>query len=140
MLVDHADAQRVRIVRRMDRALAPVHGNLPRSRFIEADQAFHQRAFSGTVLAQQRMERPGFDMHRYVVERGERAEALGHAGHLHVERMVEHDLVLGLHAHHLIFGHQALALIASIMAVESATAPNTPPCIVTIFSAARWLP
>src|SRR5882762_8270124 len=30
--------------------------------------------------------------------------------------------------------------IASISALDVDTAPNTPPCIVTIFSAARWLP
>ena len=83
------------------------------------------------------MERARGDVHGDIVERGERAEALGHAGDLHLERMVEHDLVLGLEPHQFRFGHQAVDLIASITAVELPTAPNTPPCIVTIFSAAR---
>ena len=34
------------------------------------------------------------------------------------------------------FGHD----IALMNACESATAPNTPPCILIILSAARWLP
>src|SRR6266404_325700 len=134
MLIDHADAKRVRIMRRIDSAFAPVYRDLPGGWLVETDQAFHQRALTGPVLAQQRMEGSRRHMHRHVVECCERTEALGHAGNVYLERMVEHDLVLGSEPHHFRFGHQAIALIT---AADSATAPNTPPCIVTIFSAAR---
>src|SRR6185369_16045932 len=48
------------------------------------------------------------------------------------------DRMVGLDADHFAFHHAPPMAFSSFF--ESATAPNTPPCIVTILSAARWLP
>ncbi len=61
------------------------------------------------------MEAAGLHLHRHVVERRQGAEVLGEAEQL--ERGGRHE-------------------IAFNTAAELATAPNTPPCISTIFNAA----
>ena len=116
MLVDHAQPQLVRLARMGNRHLPLVQQDLALVGGVVAHGALHQRALARTVLAQQRMEGAGFDLHRHVVERGHRAEALGKADQLEGRR--------GRHAS------------AFRTAAEWATAPKTPPCISTIFKAA----
>ena len=70
----------MRGARIVDRVLlAPIDQHLALVRPVVAHDAFDERALAGAVLAQQRMEGAGRDLHRHVVERGELAEALGHA-------------------------------------------------------------
>ena len=130
MLVHHADAEGVRVVRRPDVALATAHGDLARVRLVIADQAFHQRALAGAVLAQERRERARLDAQGHSVESGEVAEALGHAEDFDVDGA-------SLTARpHVGDRHQAGSRMAAMKSVERDTAPKTPPCIVTILIAA----
>ena len=46
---------------------------------VEAHHAFDERRLAGAVLAEQRVECPGGNLDRDVVERGEAPESLGHA-------------------------------------------------------------
>src|SRR5690242_1537627 len=115
----------------MDLDLAAVQQDLPLVGGVVAHGALHQGALARAVLAQQRVERALLHPHRHIVERRQGAEALGEAHQLErrcafVRR--ERRGADGVHA------------TASITAAELATAPNTPPCISTILSAARWLP
>ena len=59
MLVHHADAERVGVVRRSDVTLATGHGDFAGVRLMIADQTFHQGALAGAVLAQERAEAAG---------------------------------------------------------------------------------
>src|SRR5258706_12401749 len=94
------------------------------------DEAFHQRALPGAVFPEQRVEGSGLHVERDVVERGDGAEPLRHAEHLDLERAAVGDGG----------GHHPSLPSASRRAADGATAPKTPPCIVTILIAARWLP
>jgi len=128
MLVHHADAEVARDHGRGDVVLAAVDQHAALLRALVADDTLHERALAGAVLAQQRMHGAGRDGERHLVEGGEAAEALGElvggqcecAGRRRQRARQE-------------LGHAS----ASMSAPELATAPNTPPCIVTIFSAAR---
>ena len=51
MLVHHADAQRVRVLRRADRTFEVVDEDFAAVGLVEADQALDQRALAGAVLA-----------------------------------------------------------------------------------------
>src|SRR5580765_8963060 len=95
-----------------------------------ADQTFHQGALAGAVLAQERHERARPNAQRHIVERGEGAEALGHAEDLDCDRTA---LTPRRRAD---ARHQADSRMAAMKSVERDTAPNTPPCIVTILIAA----
>ena len=77
----------------------------------------------GDTPAEQGVEGAGGHLEGDVVQRGERAEALGHPEDLDAERAA------GL-------GH-ASPFTAAMKSADGATAPNTPPCIVTILIAAR---
>ncbi len=131
MLVDHADAQRMGVVWRADLALPLPHYDLPGVGRLEAHQAFHQGALPGAVLSQQRVEGARRHPHGDVLERGEGAEALGHADHLDRHRALAVERAFRRDPH-----HPRAPSVAST-ASERATAPKTPPCIVTILSAAR---
>src|SRR5260221_300751 len=128
MLVDHAEAERRGIARAGDLGLPAVDQHLAGGRAIEAHHALHQRRLAGAVLAEQRVERAGRHLDRDVVERRESAEAHRHADRLDADGR----------------GRRSLAGMAhgsrSTTEAERAMAPNTPPCIVTILIAARWLP
>ena len=124
----------MRVVRRTDLALSPRDHDLPGVGGVVTDEALDQRALSRPVLPQERVERAGRHAQGHVVEGDQRAEALGHADDLDVERWRQNGAVLAAVARH------ACPATASTRAVDRATAPNTPPCIVTILIAARWLP
>src|SRR5206468_11682249 len=92
---------------------------------LETDDALHQRALAGAVLAQQRMKAAGGDLDRDILERGKGAEALGHVQALDLERRLWRCGRRGNQ-------HAATAIAgatASSSAAEFATAPKTPPCI-----------
>src|SRR5882724_7727194 len=97
---------------------------------VVAHGAFDECALAGAVLAEQRMKGARLDRHRDVVERGQPAEPLGKADQVERRRALVRRQVRGADRH----------AIALRRACELATAPNTPPCISTILSAARWLP
>ena len=77
------------------------------------------------------MEGARGDARRHVLEGGDAAEALGHADDLHADGAIR-ALACGVGV-----GHQASAATTGTRSVERATAPNTPPCIVIILTAAR---
>ena len=79
MLIDHADAERLRVARIAHRDLAPVERERALVRRIEAHDAFDQRRLARPVLAQQRVERASRRLERDIVQRREGAETLGHA-------------------------------------------------------------
>ena len=101
-------------------ASAPPTRTAPCVGLVVAHDALDQRALAGAVLAEQRVHRARPQLQRDGVERDQRAEALGQATRLQGERLA-HDS-------------------ASSSAREVVTAPKTPFCILTIFSAAAWLP
>src|SRR5262249_24757178 len=127
---DHADTDGVRVVRRSDLALAAAHDDLARVGRVVSDQALHEGALAGAVLAQERRERAGRDAQRDAVERREGAEALGHAEHFDVDGPPLSGRRRGGSRHHAGFW------IAAMKSAERDTAPKTPPCIVTILIAA----
>ena len=83
---------------------------------VEPHDALDQRRLARAVLAEQRVDAAGLDPQRDVVERRQRAEALRHARRLEGEGA----------------GHGSAAITPSAFD----TAPNTPPCILTILIAA----
>ena len=129
MLIDHAEAERVRGARIADDLLPVVDHQLAVVGLVIAHDAFDQRRFAGAVLAEQRVERAGPDLQRNLVERGELAEALGHVDRFDAEGFL-HAVGDGSRRADQ-RGHLAHAM-ASMNFAESDTAPNTPPCILTI--------
>ncbi len=122
MLVDHADAERLGVARVAHDRLLPVDQELAAVGLVEAHDAFDERRLAGAVLAEQGVERARRHLDRNVLQRLQRAEGLAHADRL------ERGRADGGHG------------IASMKGFDEPTAPNTPPCIVTILIAARWLP
>src|SRR5258707_4603349 len=120
----------MRLARMGNGDLAAVQQDLAFVGLIVAHGTFHQGALAGAVLAQQRVEGAGLDADRDIVERGQRAEMLGKADQLQRRRTLVGNMDGADHTHDM----------ASMMAAELPTAPNTPPCISTLLSAARWLP
>jgi hypothetical protein len=76
MLVYHAEAERVRVVRMRNRTRLPVDENANCVGVVISHHALHQRAFAGAVFAQQGMHAPGRKPHRYCVKRLHIAETL----------------------------------------------------------------
>jgi hypothetical protein len=70
MLVDHAEPERVRVLRVGDRLFAAADQDVALGRVVIAHDAFHQRALAGAVLAEQRVERAGPHLEFDIVERG----------------------------------------------------------------------
>src|SRR6202034_4649279 len=98
-----------------------------------AHDALDQRRFSGAVLAQERMEAAGPDFQRDRVERDELAEPLGHGDRFDAARLLRRR-PRGQPAGRDQRRHLAHAM-TSMNFAESETAPNTPPCILTILMA-----
>ena len=78
MLVDHPEAEAMGVARSVDRVLAPVEEQAPRVGPVVADDALHERALAGAVLAEDGVKRSGRQCQRDVVEGAHVAEALGH--------------------------------------------------------------
>ncbi len=130
MLVDHAKPQRRRVLRACDRNLVAIDRDLSRCWVVEAHHAFDERRLAGAVFAQQRVERARRHLDRHVVQRREAAEAHGHADGLDADRLARAGFGERRDPHGSF----------STKALEFDTAPNTPPCILIILIAARWLP
>ena len=69
MLVHHAEAERVGVLRIGDRLLAAADQHVALGRVVVAHDAFDQRALAGAVFAEQRMERAGPHLQFDIVER-----------------------------------------------------------------------
>ena len=69
MLIDHADAQRLRILGIADGCLGPVEQELAPVGNVEAHDALHERRLAGAVLAEQRVKRTGRNLDRHVLQR-----------------------------------------------------------------------
>src|SRR5258708_27677591 len=123
MLDDMAEPGAVGILGVGDRLLAPGGKDVALGRVIVAHDAFYQRALAGAVLSQQRMKRAGTNFQLDIVECCEIAEPHGHGDSVDAKRTTRHGRLADNHDK------------APISAVEVATAPNTPPCILIILSA-----
>ena len=127
MLVDHAEAQRVRVLRIGDRLFAVADQDLALRGVVIAHDAFHERALARAVLAEQSVQRAGPNLQLDIVERDEIAEAHRHGDGVDAERAGRRRIFADLQE------------IAPIRSLDLATAPNTPPCILIICNAASWL-
>jgi hypothetical protein len=76
VLVDHADAQPLRLARVADLGLLVTHQDPPLVGLVVAHHALDQRALAGAVLAQKRVHRPRRHPQRDAVQRLEGAEGL----------------------------------------------------------------
>ena len=79
MLVDHADAEGLRVPGIAHERFAPVEHELALVGDVEAHDAFDERRLAGAVLAQQRMKRTRRNLDRHVLKSAQRAERLAHA-------------------------------------------------------------
>src|SRR5438270_6248477 len=86
MLVDHAEAERIGIGRPRDLRLVAIDQKCAGIGPVIAEQAFDQRGLAGAVLAEQTVHRRGQYLERYIVERGEGAEALADPHGLDADR------------------------------------------------------
>ena len=86
MLIDHADAERVRVTRPPDGVLDPSEDDRALVRRVVAHHALDEGAFAGAVLPEQRVKGAGLERERDVVEGDQRAEPLGHARDLEALR------------------------------------------------------
>ena len=123
MLIDHAEAERVGVLRVGDRLFAAADQHVALGRVVVTHDAFDQRALAGAVLAEQRMERARTHLQFDIVEGGEIAEPHGHGDGVDAKRPARQRRFADDHDS------------APIRSADVATAPNTPPCILIIFSA-----
>ena len=123
VLVDHAEAERVGVLRIGDGLLAASDQDVALGGAVIAHDALDQRRLAGAVLAEQRMEGAWSDLQRDIVEREKIAKAHRHGDGIEAEGARGRRRFADDHE------------IAPISASEVATAPNTPPCILIIFSA-----
>src|ERR1700722_7485135 len=123
MLVHHAEAERVGVLWIGDRLFAAADQHVALSRVIIAHDAFDEGALAGAVFAEQRMKRAGSYLQFDIVEGDEIAEPHGHGDGIDAKRAARQR--------HFPDDHDK----APIRSTELATAPNTPPCILIIFSA-----
>ncbi len=123
MLVDHAETERVGILRICDRLFSAADKNGAFRRSIIAHDAFDQRALAGAVLSEQGMERAGSNLQLDLIEGGKITKSHGHGDRINPERSTWQRRLADDHDK------------APISAIEVATAPNTPPCILIILRA-----
>src|SRR5579863_7838481 len=124
MLVHHTQAESVGIGGPFDGRLAVIHQKRTCVGAVIAQEAFYQSRFAGTVLAQESMHAGGLDFHRNISQGLERTEAFAYSDGLDADGAPRDDCAGRAHVN-------AAASIAL-----SPTAPNTPPCILTILIAA----
>ena len=134
VLIDHAEAERVRGARIVDDLLPVIDHQLAVVGLVVAHDALDERRFAGAVLAKERMERAGPHLQRHLIERGELAEAFDDIERFDAERLLRGSRrrqAAGRDERR----HLAHAM-ASMNFAESDTVPNTPPCILIILMAA----
>ena len=82
MLVHHADAKRVGVVRVLDLDLFAIFLDNAFFRLIQTEQYAHQGRFTGAVFAQQRMDLAFAQLQRDIVVGLDTGELLGDVQHL----------------------------------------------------------
>src|SRR5262249_41050164 len=107
----------------------------PGARVVISHHALDQGRLAGAVLAEHGVDGTRRDPQRYAVERAERAEVLDEVGDLELRRRARRGHRAAPHA-----PSASRAASAASRSAELVTAPNTPFCIVTILTAASWLP
>ena len=90
MLVHHAEAERVGVLRIGDRLFAAADQHVALGRVVVAHDAFYQRAFAGAVFAEQRVEGAGPHFQFDIVQRDKVAEAHGHGHRIDAKRAFRH--------------------------------------------------
>ncbi len=88
VLVDHAEPERMRVLRIGDRLFAAADQHVARGRVVVAHDAFDERRLARAVLAEQRVECAGLDLQLDIVQRGEIAEPHGHGDGFDAEAFV----------------------------------------------------
>ena len=94
VLVDHADAQFLGVLGRIDGHFPAVYKNLTRIRLVDAGEHVHQSGLAGTVLSQQGQNLTGTDLQIDCVVGNHRAEALGDATHFNGVLLLHGDFLL----------------------------------------------
>ncbi len=117
MLIDHAEAERVRLARARDVDLAVADHDAAAVGPVIAHDAFDERRFAGAVLAEQRVNGARLHAHRHGLERDEVAEPLADVDRLDGQ------------------GRGGGHAMSRMRSAERPTAPKTPPCILTILTA-----
>src|ERR1019366_6184793 len=130
VLINHAHTERTCLARVPGDKACAVDADDACVWTVITHDAFYEGALAHSVLSEQGVDGTRCHFHRNVVEGDERAERLADAGK--VER--------GHRRHRVRFGlvelRQRIHGNTLRKELESATAPNTPFCMVTIFSAA----
>lgn len=86
MLVDHAETERMRVLRIGYALLAAADDDVALGGVVIAHDAFHERALARAVLAQQGVERAGAHFQFDIVEREKVAEPHRHGDGVDAER------------------------------------------------------
>ena len=120
MLIYHADAKPVRVPWRDDSLLASANQDAALVQRAVTDDALYQRALTGAVLAEQGVYRTGAHFHRDITQGTKAAKGFAGADGFQTKR-----------------SHDQLRFRQSMSMAESPIAPNTPPCILTMLSAAK---
>ena len=131
VLVDHAQARGVGVARAGEVGLLAVEHDRTAGRAVVAHDALDQGALAGAVAAQQGVEAARGDAQRHAVEGGEGAEAFGEVDHLQPGGRAGRSVG----GRRFGFGGERAHRPATTAALV-ATAPNTPPCISTMLTAA----
>ena len=77
VLMDHADAQPLGVLRRGDDGRLPVHQDLPLVRGVDAGEHVHQRGLARPVLSQEGQDLPLFQGQIHILVGHDAAEGLG---------------------------------------------------------------
>src|ERR1700693_2133395 len=123
MLINHPDTELMSVVRAANLSDALTDEDITGVCQMISHDAFDQRAFPGSVLAQQSVESAGLKFQGTLFIRDKRAKPLGNLGELKSRRQS--------------IGRTWPHEIAVRNAWELETAPKTPPCIFIICRAAR---
>src|SRR5262249_6886877 len=151
VLVHHAQAKGMRLAWIGERALTAPYQEIPIVRAMIAHDALDQSTLASPILTEQRMHTARLHAHGHLIECHKGAKAFRHGDHF--ERQW-HNAMLLLATRTCPLGRVAdLALVPAprsavcsahtspvSSAVDGATAPKTPPCMVIILIAASWLP
>src|SRR5918993_5745170 len=107
----------------VDRDLAAIDQEAALVGGIIAEKALHQCRLASTILTEKGVHSAGPDLQRDIGQGSERPKAFGNAD------------CLSAYGSHRLVAHGRLSTKVAL----SDTAPNTPPCILTILIAASWL-
>src|ERR1700722_16894800 len=123
MLVHHPDSQLVGVIGAVNLLDASADDDFTCVRQVISHDAFYERTFSGSVLAEQRVKGAGFEFQGDLFVRDKRAEPLRDPNQLKAGRQK--------------IGETGAHELAAMNDWEFETAPKTPPCILIICRADR---